>query len=50
MITNIKSAIMRKYARTNVVAVNIEGTTAVQHLISSPSDVGSYHGEAFHHT
>ena len=39
-----KSAILHKYARTNVVAVNIEGIAAVQHLISSPSDVRSYQG------
>ena len=31
-----------KYTQTIVVAVNIERVTAVQHLISSPSDVSSY--------
>ena len=30
---------MSIYGRTNVIAANIEGTTAVQHLISSPNDV-----------
>ena len=30
------------YAQTNIVAVHIEGVAAVQHSISSPSDVSGY--------
>ena len=42
LLIHAKSMILRKYAQTNIVAVNIEGVAAVQHLISSPSDVSGY--------
>ena len=36
---NLKEHDLHKYTQTNVVAVHIEGVAAIQHLISSPSDV-----------